>query len=383
MMLEALAGAILGIGGIIPFVHVNLLLQVFGEFITDPYSKAVFAISIAISHSFFGIMPALIIIAGGTVDLRRKEELERVFSIAAVSLAFSIISLPVFYLLLPIIKLQMRESFRFLFLSLVLPHLLVGGEAKKKILGVGIFLLSGILGSMTFLKSVIAEPLFPMLSGFFAIPALLMNSYGMDSENEESTQTGEGKYIIIIAAVVASAVSTLFPALTVGVLLGILMLIMRDGKKVAWMVPSLLISKVFYDIAAAAITGNTRSYPSVLTLPLVDLFSEGALSVIVSVCIAAGGIALLIIFQLTGRLGGFYARMGEEGWRRGFFIAIIVLIFLAGGATALLLMAVASCIGLMALQLRVKRSYLMGSLLLPALLYHFDLVAEANGLLFG
>jgi TctA family transporter len=388
MILEAVFGAIAGGFGVIPFVHTNLILQTVSPFIANPVLKAIFSISVSASHSLFEILSTLIIITG--LKIRRVDpeirnggtpendqmEFSAIYYTAFKALVCSICILPIVFFLLPLIKTAMAGQFKYIFLSLIVAQFFCEKNIHKAAIGIGVFLFAGILGSITFYKSIVAEPLFPLLSGFFALPALLLGEsepeYGEEGMKENTVSDYNTNQLILLAAF-SAAISTLFPALTVGVLLGTILLMLRDSKLIPKIVPALIVSKVFFDIAASAITGNTRSYAAVLAKPLTEYFEGISLLLISSVALFSGCLALAFILHFKNRISRIYCKMENPELRRAFLIGILALIFIFGGVVALILAATACCMGIMGNQLKTKRSYLMGSLILPSLMYLFEL----------
>lgn len=394
MILEAIGGTILGIAGVIPFVHTNFILQAISPIVLNPISKAVLAISISASHSLFEILSTLAIITGfgfgrdGKADFGEKGFLG-IYFIAFKAIVCCILLLPIAYFALPLLKNSMGESFRVIFLSIIVAQFISEKNLKKAAIGIGVFLLAGILGSITFYRNIVIEPLFPMLSGFFAIPALLLGEEKMQKEYSDNDYLGENNTDkslaspsilgsinanqLILLAVFLSAISTLFPALTVGTLLGIGLLILRDQKLIPVIVPALIVSKVFFDITASAITGNTRSYAAVLAAPLGEYFGGMTLPLIACIALFSSCLSLAFILQFKGKIINIYQSMERGNSRIAFLIGIICLIAIIGGVGALILAITAACLGIAANQLKTKRSYLMGALMVSSICYLFEI----------
>ncbi|MFH0971446.1 MAG: hypothetical protein V1835_02660 [Candidatus Micrarchaeota archaeon] len=381
MIIEAVCGALLGAAGAVPFLHTNMLLQIFSGGFQGGTSSAIFAIALGISHSFFEIFPAAFVLGFGVKmgdDGGNDGSRAGIFNIALLSLAVSIAMLPVFCVLLPLAMERMQDYLKFVFLAIVVSQFFSDGW-RPAILGAFVFVFSGILGSITFFGSVVAEPLFPMLSGFFAIPALLFGS------QEEGKPGGEGgsTTIIVLMCVFASAFSTLFPAMTVGVLLGMMMLVLKGKGALGIAVPGLIVSKTFFDIAASAITGKTRSLAAVLATPLSQDFATLAVPLIASVAIFSGCIAMLMILNFRERIGKLYGEAFSEKYRRLILCAIVAGIFASGGANAIILSAAAAGIGITIHFLEIKRGHAMGALIVPSLLFMFGIDAQVSGMLFN
>ncbi|MFH1258053.1 MAG: hypothetical protein ABIG96_02615 [Candidatus Micrarchaeota archaeon] len=371
MILEAFMGVMAGISGAVPFIHTNLVLQIFEKSFSNPVGKAVFAISTAISHSFFEIFPTIMLLGMGKAGMHGKG-FQEVLAISLKSFAFCIVLLPLFVICLPAAKAGFSENLKFLFLAIVVSQLINEKSLRSAVVGMAIFLLSGVLGLVTFYGGAVAEPLFPMLSGFFAVPALLFGINREDGKAEGVNQNAAPAPIILMC-VAASAFSTLFPALTVGVLLGVLMLVLRDGGKISVIVPSLLVSKVFYDVAASAITGKTRSYAAVLARPMADFFGNGAINVIAAVSIVAACFSVLILAAFSKKLAGIVGMVENRNVGKIGVAAILIFVAASSGLVGILLGGTAASMGIVGRELGAKRSFLMGSLIVPAICYQFGM----------
>ncbi len=373
MILEALAGSILGITGALPFTHTNLVLQ-FVQGILKGSQLAIFSVSLTVSHAFFEIGPAFVVFSFGA----RSGEARHALKSAFLALIASILLLPFFWFALPFLKTQLAQTYKFVLLALVITHLVEANDFWATAKNFGVFIIAGLMGMVVLGGAAFREPLFPMLSGFFALPTLLLGKQGDDAPNCKKVA---GSRKVVIYSVFASALSTLFPALTVGVLLGILLLISKSSPMTA--VSSLIVSKAFYDIAASAITGSTRSLAAVIVLPFSENFGAAGLIMIASAALVAGSFALGLAIALRKRLENAYEKAQSLENRRPLLALLLIAIALAGGICGLLIAATACLLAICAAQLKVRRSCLMAALLLPALAYAFELEAHIGRMAIG
>lgn len=395
MIFEALFGTLFGALGAIPFIHPNLILQLLAGIFQNSASLGIFAVSVTVSHALFSAAPSLMVMSGFSGE-KNSNGIAKIIETSLMALAISILLLPAAYFLLPFVKSIWGESYKFIFLAIITSNFVSEAEKRQAVAGICIFLLSGAFGALTFYRSIVSEPLFPMLSGFFAVPALLMGKEkaqeaGIDDfEAAQKLRPGisgsfgyfSGEKPIVFACVLAAAVSTLFPAMTVGVMLGLLMLILRDESAFPVAVPALMVSKVFFDLAAAGITGATRSYASVLALPLMEIYGNLGLFLVCAVALMASCLACAFCLKYREKLGGLQAFIEMEKMRKGILVGIILLIFIFGGINGMLVAATSASLGVLGQKIGAKRSCLMGALLVPALIFQFGLGEEIKAALF-
>ncbi|MFH1751183.1 MAG: hypothetical protein ABH863_05885 [Candidatus Micrarchaeota archaeon] len=382
MIPETIVGMALGAFGAIPFIHTNLILQMLHGLFEAPGSLAAFAIAVSVSHSFFSLMPSMMVVAG--FSAKNFEAFEKAAHVAMKALVICLILLPAAYMLLPLLKDTWKAEFKFLFLSIVVSQFIGKREVRDMVKGAALFLLCGIFGILAFHR-VMAEPLFPMLSGFFALPALLMGE--MDAEVEETARekgiSNWGDMGVVVACVIASALSTLFPAMTVGVLLGLLLITVKVGEAVPIALPALIVSKVFFDLAAGLITGDTRSYAAVLVEPLFEIYGIRAIFLLCAISLTAACFAAAISARAQGAICRIYRDIQNLNTRRMLLLGMLIAIFIMGGFPGLLIASTSCLLGIAGRQLGVKRGFLMGALLLPALIFHFGAYGLVEEALFG
>src|SRR3989344_636476 len=396
MIFEAAAGIMFGSLGAIPFIHPNLILQTMAGFFLGSFSLAIFAVTLSVSHAFFSVAPSLMVLNGFSSE-KNGSGITKIFKIALGALVLAIAVLPFAWFLLPFLKSAWGESYKYIFLAIIISNFLPERGPKAAIGGSSIFLLSGIFGTITFFRGIVAEPLFPMLSGFFAVPALLLGRENgwkreflevgigdgvVNLPNRDSPSIFGEEKSLVLACVFASAISTLFPAMTVGVMLGLLMLTLRDDRALGIAVPALIVSKVFYDIVAAGITGNTRSFASVLALPFMEIYGKTVLLLVAGMAMIAGCIACAFCLKFERRLEELQAIIETENLRKAILAGILMLVFLFGGMGGILITATSASLGVLGQKAGARRSYLMGALLVPALIFQFGLSEDVKTALF-
>ncbi|MBI5225313.1 hypothetical protein HY989_05580 [Candidatus Micrarchaeota archaeon] len=377
MISELLAGSLLGLSGVVPFFHANFILQLFGNVWKTDLGIAVFAISLSVSHAFFELLPSFVFLGGvGGRELNANKE--QILVAGFETLVLCALFLPVAYFVLPFLKISMAQEFKYVYLSIICCAFFREKTPLGALFASVIFIGSGVFGSITFFHQIAKEPLFPMLSGFFALPLILLGNEekqkagGLDDGSSEGSKFGGNKISMQIGAVFASAASTLFPALTPGVVLGVLVMYFRENS-FARLSLAVIIAKVFFDIASVGITGATRSVAAAIFLPVFEMHPPFAMAMFVGTAFFSASFAILIAHLFNEKLLIAYEWMQSEEGRKIALVVLFALVVAFGGAAGVLIFCAASFFGILAVKMEVGRGYLMGALTVPALLVFFGI----------
>ena len=147
---------------------------------------------------------------------------------------------------------------------------------------------------------------------------------------------------------------------------------------------ALVASKMFFDFAGAFVLGKARSGAAAFVL---ESFSSGgaggaavsaSLSDFAIVCVAALaalGLALAALVVFRRQAASVFARVSGDVFSASLLVMVVAGAFIFSGWGGLLVLAAAASAGCVAPLLNVKRSYAMGALFVPSILYSFGLAA--------
>ena len=226
------------------------------------------------------------------------------------------------------------------------------------------FAMFGALGFFTF-DLPLREPLFPLLSGLFGIPAVL---YGGRVEGRVAGPPGAVPFWALASGGVLGAFSVFLPALSPSLLGSIALLIVPAGAlTVVGLLSAISSSRLFFDFLGVWVLRTARSAPTVA-------LQDAALS-------PADGVILLAV-GLVGLLASVacvvvLARTWPDAARRlrpDVLSGALLLLALAGawaldGGWGLFVLSWATAASLVALRQRIPRKYALGALVLPALVH--------------
>jgi len=379
LLQEFFAGFVLGFSGLIAFVHTNFLLQFSSPFLpAQGFSKAVFASSLSFSKIVFELVPSIFFFipsaSYGVSVLPAQKLFSQGKGVIALkttlacffcSALFSFALLPLAFLFLPLLHSALSPGVGWALFFVTGACLL---SKKRRAESVFAFTLSGVLGWVLLSRPVVQEPLFPLLSGLFGIPAILLSSQVRAKQEEGSAGPLDLK--IVFVSCVLGAFSSLLPAMSPAFLVSLLLLVLEPFGPMLFVqsVSAVLVSKTFFDFAGFVLIGKARSgavafASAELSSPadLIPVFAAGAASLFLAIC---------VMLLLERKLRGLRFSGGKLS------IAVLCLIvfgaFYLDGGMGVLVLAVSACVGVCVSLLGVDKTTALGALILPSLLFFFS-----------
>ncbi len=366
--MDFLSGALAGMAGLLPFLHTNLILG----FIQN--ATPAFVVALAFSHTVFELFPMVFFGIPGAEQgigalpaqrMAQKGEGFKALYLGASGLAAGLmcaaVLTPVVLMTWPVLLPLLKPYTGFLLVAVVL---LAWIQDKAGSAAVLVFLGSGLLGTTVF-RLPLEEPLFPLLTGLFGIPALLVAGKGLTPQEEKASPW---KMIHAMLAAILGAFSVLLPALSPSFLSALALFAVRaSSENLLFLSTAIVSSKLYFDFLAAAVLHKARSAPAAVFLEnhvgLDDALPLLALAVILFT------VMLGIAWRLRKRIPDvFHVRFPPFG-----IVALVAAgAYLTGGATGLFALAWASFFSAACLDV-APRKYLLGALMVPAMLHAFGL----------
>lgn len=382
---------------------------------------AVFIISVSISHTFHDTIPttflgapdadtALSVLPAHSLLLEgngyEAVYLSAMGSFGAIITSFLLLY-PIRYLIgTPIHGYETIQEIMF-YVLICITILMIGTEkaripenSTKKILptinGMGfalfVFLLSGIFG-LIILEMAVESPiglnspvLFPALSGLFGLPTLLTSLATQPNipkqiidEPKLDNNTKKGGILSIITGSFAGLLVSIIPGITsaTGTILAMNARGESNSRQTIVTLSAVNTACAFFVVVVLFIILRSRSGA---TLAVMDLISIKEWNM----ALMPNNLIYLLIALLLGGTLSFFSTISVGKIFAQFFhkipyqkvvmttiILIILLVFLFTGLLGVLILFVATFIGLLTVQWGVRRSHAMGVLLLPIILYFF------------
>jgi putative membrane protein len=394
MFLEILLFTFLGIGagvvtGLIPGLHPNtvfvlvLSLTFFLTGIPTPLVLA-FVISLAVSNTFTDFLPSILFgapdpatalsVLPGHRFLLAGRGYEALFLTVIGGLGVAILTLltlPLLLYLIPWIYTAIHPYIHLILLFIVLWMVLTERGAAK-LYSLLVFLLVGTFGFVS-LNSLPSEiVLFPALTGLFAFSTLSVSFQSMASiPEQEIAEEIEGNHARgILTGWLAGWLAGILPgigAAQAGVIAA--QVFRAKVRDFLTALGGINTANILFTFIVFYTLGKTRSGAMWMISQLVDKLTFSDMLLLSAV----GAITCFISAILTLRIGKtVIRRMKNINYKRLnlYVIAIlVVLVFAFTGFIGLFIALLGACMGLLAILLGIRRSHLMGFLILPTMLY--------------
>jgi len=392
IILALMLGASFGIlTGLVPGIHVNLiaiLVLSLVPYLSNYFSEidiGIFLISMVIVHSFLDFIPsiflgapegetALSVLPGHDFLLNGRGYDALKFTISG-GIGASILSI----LFMPILFIFLENTYNslshFIIPLLIIFSILFIVQERRKGWALILFLLSGTLGVVVLNGINIKQPLFPLLSGLFGIPVLVISLFNQDKIIIQRVSNNikllkKNRIFSYLKASLSSVLVSIMPGV---------------GSAQAAIIASGF-SKYKNDEDFLVTLGGINTSGAIFTLTVFYILDKARTGVISTLqqllSLNLQNYILLLVASLVSvgfgvmfslKIGKIFAnRISKINYRkvsRFIIILIIILVVIITGILGLVVLSVASAIGLLAPYLKVKRIHLMGCLILPVIFY--------------
>jgi len=403
-MLELLLFVLAGIGfgtftGLIPGIHVNLicvlLLGVSSIFIgLNPYCLVVLIISMSVTHTILDFIPSVLLgcpedstalsVLPGHQMLLKGKGLEAIYLTILGGIGvilFFVLMIPILIKILPIFYEMIKYYIHYILIAIV-SYLILTQKGMKKLLGLFVFIISGLLGLIVFDIPGISSTLlfFPLFTGLFGISTLLISLNSKTKFPKQDDEIGEVKNPLIISGIIKA----FFSGLLVGTLPGVgaaqasvlsqQITKKRDMREFLVSVGGINTATAIFSLVALYTIGKPRSGAAVAIEKLVENFGINELMLVVAAGLIATGIASLLALFLSRRFLNVMEKISYKKLSLSIIIVLIGLTIFLTGWVGILILFVSTMIGLLAPLLNVKRSFAMGVLMIPVILFYFGII---------
>jgi len=392
MLIEILLFLFLGIifgtiTGLIPGIHINLigvfLITLAASFLSflDPVYFVVFITAMAITHTFVDFIPSVFLGCPDTDtelsilpghDLLKKGKGYEAITLTTYGSLAAIFVLIV--LAFPVANLLERF---YDFLKILIPGLLIlvsffliSSEKKMKNALV-VFLLTGLLG-LAILNLDMKEPLLPLLTGLFGSSMLIISIKDKIFIPKQKISKIKVKiFKPLLGAVIASPLCSFLPGLGSGQAAIIGNSISKTDKKGFLVLLGATNTLVMgFSFVALYAIARTRTGATVALQEIIGILSKEILVLILGVILISG----IVSFFLTIKLAKFFSKKIEKInyilLCELTLIVLIIIVFLVSGFFGLLVLAASTATGIYCISLGVKRTNMMGCLLLPVIILY-------------
>lgn len=394
MLLEIILFLFLGIffgtiTGLIPGVHINLIgaflvsLSVTTFYLINPLYLIVFIASMAITHTFVDFIPSIFLgcpdtdtelsILPGHELLKKGQGYEAIILTCYGSLAAVFILILIsFPSILVISKIYGLLSFLIPYILIVVSIVLIFSE-KNKSSALFIFLLTGFLGlSVLNMVESSEKMLLPLLTGLFGSSMLLISIKNKTQVPKQKITKSKTNLIKpLIGSVIASPICSFLPGLGSGQAAIIGNSISRtDIKGFLVLIGATNTLVMGFSFISLYVISRTRTGAAVAIQDIIGSMSWEILVLILIIVTLSG----VISFFLTEFLAKFFSRnIKKINYTLISLITLallLVIVSLVSGFIGLVVLIASTFTGIYAISLGVRRTNMMGVLLIPTILVY-------------
>lgn len=378
--------------GLVPGTHVNNLLPFIislSVLFPSPLHLSIFIASFSVSQLVSSFLPSIFLGAPNPDTSlsvlpahkmllmgKGKEALLLMLTSSVTSslLSFSLIS--VFSNSFKEIYLITRPYVHFLILFVIALMLFYEKSWKKRILSLSILLLSGIFGLIALNSPLSGEnTLFPMLSGMFGLSTVLMSI----AEESVIPKQEEGDFCISLKKFLISTLIGCLAGIVVGFLPAIgvsqaILLIQQIGrindlKSFLISLASVNVANEVFSLNSLYLLDNPRSGSSIAIQKLLGEVNLTSNLLLTSSILLSASISSFLTFLISKKIVELLERCDYRKLNGIVSFMILSSVFFFTRFFGIFILLISTSIGILCNLLGVKRSYCMGSLLIPSILF--------------
>ena len=392
ILIFMLLGLIVGIlFGLIPGLHPNtivLLVPLLAQLSIAPLALIAFVVALGISNIFIDFIPSILLgapEAGSELSVLPGHKLLMegngydAVKLAVIgglgSIIFVLLALPLILFTIPSIYEASRPFTYALLIFIVLVMISREKGLRKRSAAFLCFLLAGLIGIFSSgLPVDNGVLLFPIFSGFFGVSVLIFSSKQkskIPKRRKEIYVPGRQQRRSIVFGSVGGIVSGLLPGVGSSEIASFAS-VDKNGKSFLMTLGAITISNTLLSIMALWLIQKSRSGIATVLEQLVSIgFNEFIF--IAAVALLVAGLSAIITLKLAKRSISIIEKLDYALVSRIVIIFIIMMTALFSGLFGLLLLATCTVLGIFARLAGIRRSVLMGVLILPTIIFYLPL----------
>lgn len=401
MIIELAVALIIGViigtfTGLTPGIHINLvaffLLSLLSSSFFSSLSPLIFVVFIAamsITHTFIDFIPsiflgapdedsALSVLPGHEMLIKGKG-----YEAVILTLFGSIIGIVLILLFSPLFILFLPTIYNYA--ARIMPFILILAscflfyfEKKNRLWAIIIFFLAGFLGIAT-LNLNLTEPLLPLLTGLFGASSLITSiSKKQELPKQKIIKLKEIKiprksfFKSISASIIASPLCSFLPGLGSGQAAVIGSEVTGDLDKKEFLILLGSINTIVMGLSFVTLytIQKSRTGSAVAISKLLETFSLNNLLIILTAVFISGIFAFFLTIFIAKIFSKNILKIRYNKLSLGILIFLSAIILIFSGFIGFLVFIVSTFTGLTCIYTGVRRTHLMGCLLLPTILIY-------------
>ncbi len=390
ILFSLLIGIIFGVvAGLLPGLHPNNTIPIIlgMSFLFGPLPTAIILVSSGVINSFTNFIPSILLgapeestvlgVLPGHKLLLEGRGFEAVKLCVLGSLGgvlFAVLTLPLFVFLIPSLYEIIRPHVHWLLIA-VIGYLILEEKGKNKFLALGIFILSGVLG-LIILNNFGDFALFPLLTGLFGLPMILISmfqktklpdKFTFDEEKIERkgllSCIGVGSLAGIVAGLLPGLGATQSTILTQQVFRR-----ERSGREFLISIGAITTCDIVYSILALWLIHNPRSGIAIGVSKLLEVGFQETL-IFIAIILISAAVSTILTLKMTKISLKFLKKVDYQKLCLYTSIFLFVLTVIFSGLIGILILIVSIAVGLIPNYLNIRRTYGMGCLIVPCILF--------------
>lgn len=391
LLLFTLVGVLVGVlSGLTPGLHINtvavLVLGVYYSYNLDPLFLSVFLLGVAVSHAFVDFIPsiflgapdpstALSVLPGHKMllDGRGYEALVLTVIGGIYGMILLVICFPLVLKVVPYLYEVVQPYIHVILIACILYMCVRSGKIVPSLF---IFLLSGVYGLVALGSGIINQNylLFPVLGGLFGVSTLILSYKTTSSIPPQRLDLRVKNAVCLkggICGFIGGVVAGLLPGLgssqatvLVQEFFGI-----RKAREFLVAIGAITTINVVFSIIALYLIGKARSGGAIVIGELMGDFDLKTVLIFLGLGLFSTGIASIITIWISKRIVPLIEKIN---YRLLILCVIGLLLFMTymfTGAYGMLILFIGTLIGVTTQLLGVRKSFAMGVLILPVILY--------------
>lgn len=388
ILISIFTGILVGIiTGLIPGIHINTVGVVLVSLSFSLFSKipplflALFIVAVAITHTFLDFIPSIFLgcpdtetqlsILPGHELLMEGKGYEAIMKTAKGGLfatfAIIILAFPLAFG----VSLIYNQVHSWMFWILLGTCAVLVFTEKRKFLALAVLIISGILG-LCILNSEMKEPLLPMLTGLFGSSMLIISIKNkIKIPQQEITISKEKIWKPLLGSLIASPLCGFLPGLGSGQAVVLGNAIVKTEKKnfltLIGATNTLVMGLSFVSLYAIS---KTRTGAAAAIKEILGSPSEKTLIVILAAILISGIISYFITGCLAKFLSQKICKINYTLISVATLLILVIITFIFSGFLGILVLTASTFLGIYFHELPVKKTNMMGCLLIPTIIYY-------------
>jgi putative membrane protein len=244
-----------------------------------------------------------------------------------------------------------------------------------------VFILSGVFGYVVLNMPVRSSMLFPALTGLFGLSTLLYSLFYTPEIPEqmiEAPVTEKSDFVkSVLSGSTCGAIVSFLPGITSAhaTVMAMLARRTREPEQVIMTLSCVNTANVIFCLATLFLISRARSGATIAInriLPVqawTELVPPLALIYLLIAVLTAASVSFFVTKYMGKQFSLMFVKIPYRKMLGGIVIFLAVMVFLLNGVFGLLVLAVATCIGLIPIYFGVRRSNCMGVLLVPIMVW--------------